>query len=133
MAADLSTGEAGLIMDLTTLQKQLADLSAALPLIQEQVKERAVQEAIAGGAVVRIVPEYFQRPVRAKKGEPAHVDPWFSLNQWEWQAEIEAGFAGWYEVNEGGGRKKTMINYEAARAWFAAKMSGQQQRRSAAA
>lgn len=120
-------------MELTTLQQQLAALTAALPQIQQQVKERAVQEAIAGGAVVRIVPEYFQRPIRAKTGEPANVDPWFSLNQWEWQAEIEAGFAGWYEVNEGSGRRKTMINYEAARLWLAAKMSGQQQRREATA
>lgn len=120
-------------MDLTTLAKQLAELTAALPQIQEQVKERAVQEAIAGGAVVRIVPESFPRPPRAEKGEAGHVDPWFGLTQADWSAEMKAGFEGWWKTNEESGRAKVMINYEAAREWLAAKMAGQQQRRRAAA
>lgn len=119
-------------MDLTNLQKQLADLHAALPLMQAQVKERAVQEAIAGGAVVRVVPEYFPRPIRATKGAAVHVDPWFGLTQADWSAEMDAGFEGWYKTNEDSGRAKVMINYEAARTWLAAKMSGQQERRAAA-
>jgi hypothetical protein len=120
-------------MDLTALQEQLAALTAALPQIQEHVKERAVQEAVAGGAVVRVVPEYFPRPVRAQKGQPVHVDPWFGLTQADWSAEMADGFEGWYKTNEGSGRAKVMINYEAARQWLAAKMSGQQQRRKEAA
>lgn len=116
-------------MDLTALQQQLAALTAALPQIQEQVKERAVQEALAGGAVVRVVPEYFPRPIRAQKGHPVHVDPWFGLTQADWSAEMEAGFEGWYKTNEDSGRAKVMINYEAARAWLAAKMERQKQNR----
>ena len=116
-------------MDLTSLAKQLAELTAALPQIQEHVKERAVQEAIAGGAVVRVVPEYFPRPVRAQKGQPAHVDPWFGLTQTDWTAEMDAGFEGWYKTTEESGRAKVMIHYEAAREWLAAKMTGQQARR----
>lgn len=119
-------------MDLTNALQQLAELQSVLPAMQQALKEKAVQEAVAGGAAVIVRPEYFPRPIRARTGEPANVDPWFCLNQWEWQAEMEAGFAGWYEVNEGSGRKKIMINYEAARAWLAAKMSGQQERRAAA-
>lgn len=119
-------------MDLTALQQQLAALTAALPQIQEQVKERAVQEAIAGGAVVKVVPEYFPRPIRAQKGQAVHVDPWFGLTQADWTAEMDAGFQGWYKTNEESGRAKVMINYEAARQWLAAKMSRQQERRTAA-
>ncbi len=116
-------------MDLTALQQQLAALTAALPQIQEQVKERAVQEAIAGGAVVRIVPDYFPRPIRAQRGQAVHVDPWFGLTQADWCAEMEAGFTGWYQTTEGSGRAKVMINHEAARQWLAQKMGRQQRRR----
>jgi len=116
-------------MDLTALQQQLAALTAALPQIQEHVQERAVQEAIAGGAVVRIIPEYFPRPIRAQRGEPVHVDPWFGLTQMDWNAEMEAGFEGWYATTEGSARAKVMIHHESARGWLAAKMEGQQGRR----
>ena len=116
-------------MDLTTLQQQLAALTAALPEIQAQVRERAVQEAVAGGAVVRVVPEYFPRPVRAQKGQGGAVDPWFGLTQADWCAEMEAGFDGWYATTEGSGRAKVMICYEAARKWLGEKMVGQQVRR----
>lgn len=116
-------------MDLQEALNGLATFQAMLPDVQAALKERAVQEAVAGGAAVIVRPEYFRLPVRAERGKPANTDPWFALNQWEWQSEIEEGFKDWYEVNEGSGRKKIMISYEGARVWLAAKMAKQQKKR----
>lgn len=117
------------MIDLTALQQQLSALTAALPQIQEQLKERVVTEAISNGAIVRIIPDTFPRPMRAEKGDPTHVDPWFGLTQADWTAEMKAGFKGWFKTNEDSGRAKVMINYEAAREWLAAKMAAQQKKR----
>lgn len=120
-------------MDFTETLKGLAAIQSMLPALQEQLKERAVQEAVAGGAAVVVRPEYFQRPVRAQKGQPGHVDPWFGLTQTDWNNEIRSGFTGWYETSEGSGKPKVMINYEAAREWLGRKMGQQQQNRKEAA
>jgi len=120
-------------MDLTEALKGLAAIQSLLPSIQEQLKERAVQEAVAGGAAVIVRPEYFPRPVRVPKGQPGHLDPWFGLTQIDWNNEINAGFSGWYETTEGSGKPKVMINYEAAREWLGRKMGHQQQNRKEAA
>jgi hypothetical protein len=120
-------------MDLTEALKGLAAVQSLLPALQAQLKERAVQEAVAGGAAVIVRPEFFPRPVRAQKGCPGHVDPWFGLTQMDWNAEIRAGFSGWFETTEGSGKPKVMINYDAARVWLGQKMERQQKNREEAA
>lgn len=114
---------------LSALTRQLAELAAALPEMQKQLKEAAVKEAVEGGAVVRVIPEWFPRPVRVGKGECGNVDPWFSLTQADWVAEMRAGFAGWMETTEGSGRPKVLINYAAAREWLQQKWERQKERR----
>jgi hypothetical protein len=120
-------------MDLTEALKGLSSIQSLLPAIQAQLKEHSVREAINGGAAVLTRPEYFPRPVRAQKGQPGHIDPWFGLTQTDWTNEIKAGFQGWYETSEGSGKPKVMINYEAARAWLDQKMKRQEKNRKEAA
>ena len=118
-------------MDLTAMAQQIAALSSALPEIQKQLREAAVREAVDGGAMVRVVPEWFPRPVRAGRGEAGNVDPWFGLTQADWNAEMKAGFSGWMETTEGSGRPQVMISSEAAREWLQAKWKRQMERRTA--
>lgn len=116
-------------MDLTQLAQQMAELSSALPMLQQQLRERAVQEAVAGGAMVRVVPAWFPRPRRAERGRPAEVDPWFGLTKADWCREMADGFRGWMETTEGSAKPKVMINYAAAEKWLDAKWKRQAERR----
>jgi hypothetical protein len=116
-------------MDLKAMAQQMAALTAALPEMQKQLKEAAVREAVDGGAMVRVVPEWFPRPVRAEAGSGGNVDPWFGLTQADWVAEMKAGFSGWMQTTEGSGRPKVLINYEAAREWLQQKWQRQRERR----
>lgn len=107
-------------MDLTEALKGLEAIRSMLPAIQDQLKERAVQEAVDGGAAVAVRPVSFRHPL---KGE---ADPWFGLHYQDWLRMRNEGFDGWWETTPGSRRAKIMIDFDKARRWLTAKMEWQQ-------
>jgi hypothetical protein len=107
-------------MDLTEALKGLASIQSLLPAIQEQLKEKAVQEAVDGGAAVAVRPWSFRHPL---KGE---TDPWFGLAYQDWLAMRNEGFDGTYTPNDpSSGRAKLMIIYDEAVRWLQEKARAQ--------
>jgi len=100
-------------MDLTEALKGLEAIQDMLPAIQEQLKERAVQEAVDGGAAVAVRPVSFRHP---QKGQ---TDPWFGLHYQDWLKMRNDGFDGWWETTPGSKRAKIMIDFDKARKWLA--------------
>jgi hypothetical protein len=100
-------------MDLTEALKGLTAIQDLLPAIQEQLKERAVQEAVDSGAAVAVRPVSFRHPL---KGES---DPWFGLAYQDWLKMRNQGFDGWWETTQGSKRAKIMIDFDKARKWLA--------------
>ncbi len=109
-------------MDLNELQKQLRELTAALPAMQEALKERATQEAVDGGAAVAVRPFSFRHP---KTGE---TDPWFGLAYQDWLTLRHEGFSGVFTTNDvASERAKLFIIYDEAAAYLKARASEQGQ------
>jgi hypothetical protein len=95
--------------------QSLNALAALLPAIQESLKERAVQQAVDGGAAVAVRPWSFRHPM---KGE---TDPWFGLAYHEWLEMRHEGFKGVYSVGRvESGRAKLFIIFDRAAEWLAA-------------
>lgn len=113
--------------DAADMLEMVKKLKALAGQLEPVLKESALREVAAGGGLVIVRSEWFLVPQRARKGESGSVDPWFSLTQWEWDAEIEAGFDGWRQLSP----RKRQINYDAARAWFAERLRCDQERRKA--
>jgi hypothetical protein len=117
-------------MDLTEALKGLEAIQDLLPAIREQLKDRAVQEAVDAGAAVVVRPFSFRHPL---KGES---DPWFGLAYQDWLKMRNDGFDGWWETTQGSKRAKIMIDFDKARKWLAAErerqaMARHQERRTA--
>lgn len=94
---------------------------------RRRAEAAAAALAAVGGA---LPPVWFERPRRAKKGEPGGRDPYFHRAQWDWDAEIAAGFEGWMEGN---GRGVVLIHFASAVVWFEAKLRAAQRERGVAA
>lgn len=100
--------------------QSLNALAALLPQIQESLKERAVQQAVDGGAAVAVRPWSFRHPM---KGE---TDVWFGLAYHEWLEMRHEGFKGVYSVGRvESGRAKLFIIFDRAAEWLAQKAEQQ--------
>lgn len=68
----------------------LEQLKAMAARMEQPLKERAVQEAVDGGAAVAVRPWSFRHPL---KGES---DPWFGMSYHQWLGLRNEGFEGIY-------------------------------------
>lgn len=100
-------------MDLTDALKGLEAIQGMLPQMQAALKEKAVQQAVDGGAAVAVRPWSFRHPL---KGE---ADPWFGLAYQDWLGLRNEGFSGIFTPNEPeSGRAKIYIIYDEAAAFL---------------
>lgn len=97
--------------------EQMRELAARM---EQPLKERAVQEAVEGGAAVAVRPWSFRHPL---KGES---DPWFGLAYHQWLALRNEGFTGIYTPNDAGSDRAVMfIIYDKAAAFLSARAEKQ--------
>ena len=110
------------------MSKVVDELRAALALAEAAEQRRASEAARAALAAVggAVPPVWFERPRRAKTGEPGARDPYFQRASWDWDAEITAGFEGWMQGN---GRGVILIHFPAAVLWFEQKLKAAQESR----
>jgi hypothetical protein len=100
--------------------RALAAFEKLIPALQEQLKERAVKEAVDDGAAVAVRPWSFRHPL---KGE---TDLWFGLAYQDWLSLRKEGFDGVYTPNDpSSGRARLMIIYEEAVRYLKAKAERQ--------
>jgi hypothetical protein len=109
-----------MISDLSQALKQLSELQSLLPAMQSALKERAMQEAVDGGAAIAVRPWSFRHPL---KGE---CDPWFGLAYQDWLALRNEGFKGIYTSSEPTSeRAKLFIIFDEATVFLKARAAAQ--------
>ena len=104
-------------LETLALLENLKELAARM---EPALQERAVKEAVDGGAAVAVRPWSFRHPF---KGES---DPWFGLAYHQWLALRNEGFRGFFTAGETGSpRAALFIIYDQAAAFLAARAERQ--------
>lgn len=107
--------------DVSEALKQLARLREDLPRMEAALKERALQEAVDGGAAVVLRPFSIRHPL---KGE---CDAWFGLAYHHWLELRRAGFKGFFTPGDPAtGRATIMIIVDEAIAFLRARAAAQE-------